>query len=205
MLKNDDMGVFSDVSRWLGQAAARTLDKDVIAMLAENSDDGPTMGETKALFHADHNNIESTGTVPTMAAFETGRVLMVSQQDPDTNDYVGAIPSIWLGPPSLRGQAIQVNNAEFDDETDKNQRKPNISRGLVTDIVDTPRLPVTVWYLLAASNVDPVFEVGFVDGLATPQLAMQEAFRSRGMEWLISYDYGVAAVGWRGAVKNPGT
>ena len=201
MLINDDMSVFSNVASFLGQAAARTLDKDVISLFDSN---GPTMGDGTVLFHADHNNIAAVAVAPTMAAFEAGRVAMASQLDPDTNDYVGAIPSIWLGPLSLGGQARQTNAAEYDDDSQKNQRKPNVVRGLVSDIVDTPRLPANIWYLLADPAVDPVFEVGFLDGVEVPVLVMEEAFRTYGMSWRITYDYGYAAVGFRGIQKNPG-
>lgn len=201
MMVNDDMGVFTDAARFLGQASARAPEKDLLALFASN---GPTMGDTKALFHADHGNIAASGTPPTMAAFEAMRVQMGSQLDPSGNDFVDVRPSIWLGPLSLSGTAKQTNAAEFDDEAQKNQRKPNISRGLVRDIVDTPRLPATIWYLLADPAVEPVFEVGFLDGQQTPQLEMQESFRSGGISWRIRYEYGVAAVGWRGIVKNAG-
>lgn len=204
MLINDDMSVFSDTASMLGQAAARTLDKDVFALFALNSSTGPTMGDGTVLFHTDHANIASTGVPPTMAGFEAARVQMASQMDPSGNDYVDIRPAVWLGPLSLGGQARQTNAAEFDDEATKNQRRPNISRGLVRDIVDTPRLPATVWYLLADPAVEPVFEVGFLDGVQVPQLDMEESFRSDGIAWRVRYEYGVAAVGWRGIVKNPG-
>lgn len=203
MLVNDDMNVFSGVARALGQAAARTLDKDVFAMFASN---GPLMGDGVALFdNTAHGNVISSGTAPTIAAFEAMRVKMGSQMDPDTNDYLDIRPTIWLGPLSLGGQARSTNAAEYDDEATKNQKRPNISRGLFSDIVDTPRLPATVWYALADPDVEPVFEVGFVNGVQVPQLEMEEAFRSNGMAWRVSYDYGVGAVGWRGIVRNAGT
>jgi hypothetical protein len=204
MLINDDMSVFSNLAVFFGQAAARTLDKDVFALFALNSGNGPTMGDGKTLFHADHSNIAASGTAPTMAAFEAGRVQMAEQLDPSGNDYLDIRPDVWLGPLSLGGQARQVNEAEYDDEATKNQRKPNISRGLVSDVVDTPRLPATIWYLLANPNVEPVFEVGFLDGVQVPQLEMEESFRSDGIAWRVRYEYGVSGVGWRGIIKNPG-
>jgi phage major head subunit gpT-like protein len=201
MLINDDMSVFSGVASYLGQAAARTLDKDVYALFASN---GPTMGDGDPLFHANHGNIAGTAAAPTMAAFEAARVQMASQMDPSGNDYLDIRPAIWLGPLSLGGQARQTNAAEYDDEAQKNQRRPNISRGLVRDIVDTPRLPSTIWYMLADPAVAPVFEVGFLDGVQVPQLEMEEAFRTDGLSWRIRYEYGVAAIDWRGIVKNTG-
>lgn len=202
MLVNDDMSVFSGVASYLGQAAARTLDKDVFGLFASN---GPTMSDGNPLFHTDHGNlVASGGAAPTMDGFEAMRVLMASQLDPSGNDYLDLRPAIWLGPLSLGGKAREVNGAEYNDESQKNQRRPNISRGLVRDIVDTPRLPATIWYLLADPAVAPVFEVGFLDGIQVPQLEMEDSFRSDGISWRIRYEYGVAAIDWRGIVRNPG-
>lgn len=205
MLINDDMSVFSGVAAMVGQAATRTLDKDVLAMFAENSGNGPTMSDGNPLFHASHNNIASSGTVPTMDAIEAMRVLLAQQQDPDGNDFLDIRPAIWLGHMSRGGKARQVNAAEFDDDAQKNQRKPNVTRGLFRDVVDTARLAEAPWYMLADPGVEPVFEVGFLDGVQVPQLEMDESFRSDGIAWRIRYEYGVAAVGYRGIVKNPGT
>jgi len=114
------------------------------------------------------------------------------------------VPAIWLGPQSLRGLAVGVNEAEFDDEATKNQRKPNISRGLVRDIVDTPRLSGKPWYLFADPAVEPVIEVAFLNGVQTPSLEQETNFRTDGLSWKVVHKYGVGAVGWRGAVKNAG-
>lgn len=201
MLINDDMSVFTDVATYLGQAAARAPDKDLIALFGSN---GPTMSDTNPLFHADHGNIAGTPAAPTIDAFEAGRVQMASQMDPSGNDYLDLRPAIWLGPMSVGGQARSTNAAEYNDESQRNQRRPNISRGLVRDIVDTRRLSGTAWYLLADPAVAPVFEVGFLDGVQVPQLEMEEAFRSDGISWRIRYEYGVAAIDWRGIVRNAG-
>lgn len=206
MLVNDDMSVFSGVASYLGQAAARTLDKDVFALFALNGGNGPTIAATgQPLFHSTHANIiTSGGAAPTMEGFEAMRVLMAQQKDPGGNDFLDIRPAVWLGPLGLGGRARQTNAAEYDDEATKNQRRPNISRGLVRDIVDTPRLTGNPWYLVADPAVAPVFEVGFLDGIQVPQLEMEESFRSDGIAWRIRYEYGVAAIDYRGIVRNPG-
>ena len=137
VLVNDDLGAFTRIAQHLGQAANRTIEKDVYALFALNSGAGPTMADGKALFHADHGNIAGSAVAPTIASFDAARLLMGAQKDPGGNDYLDIVPSIWIGPQSLRGAATMVNEAEFDDEAQKHQRRPNISRGLVRDIVDT--------------------------------------------------------------------
>lgn len=204
VLVNDDVGAFSRIAAALGQAAGRTIEKDVYALFALNAGAGPTMGDGKALFHADHKNIASTGGGPSVTLFDAARQQMGSQMDPGGNDYLDIVPAIWLGPQSLRGLAVGVNEAEFDDEATKNQRRPNISRGLVRDIVDTPRLSGKPWYMFADPAIEPVFEVAFLNGVQTPTLEQETNFRTDGLSWKVVHKYGVGAVGWRGAVKNAG-
>jgi len=200
---NDDMGVFSQIAVKLGQAAARTIEKDVYALLALNSGAGPTMSDGKALFHVDHGNI-GTAAAPTVAAFDEGRVLMGKQKDPGSNDYVGIRPSIWLGPLGIGGDARVVNDSQYDPDSANKLQRPNKVRGLFTTVVDTPRLAGTAWYLLADPAQEPVFEVGFLDGNQLPTIVAEDSFRSNGRAWRVSHDYGTAAVGWRGALKNAG-
>ena len=204
VLVNDDLGAFTRVAQHLGQAANRTIEKDVYALFALNSGAGPTMSDGKALFHADHGNIASSAAAPTIASFDAARLLMGQQKDVGGNDYLDIMPAIWLGPQNLRGAATMVNEGEFDDEAQKNQRRPNISRGLVRDIVDTPRLSGTAWYLLADPGMEPVFEVAFLDGVQTPTLEQEKNFRTDGLSWKVVHKYGVGGIGWRGAVKNAG-
>lgn len=204
VLVNDDLGAFTRPTQALGQAAGRTIEKDVYGLFALNSGNGPTMADGKALFHVDHGNIAGAAAAPTVASFDAARQQMGLQMDPGGNDYLDIIPAIWLGPQSLRGAAVQVNEAEYDDEASKNQRRPNTSRGLVSDIIDTPRLSGNAWYLLADPGLEPVFEVAFLDGVQTPTLEQEKNFRTDGLSWKVVHRYGVAAVGYRGIVKNAG-
>ena len=204
IIVNDDLGAFLGAARALARASARTIEADVYSLFAENSGNGPTMGDGNPLFHSSHSNIASSGGAPTMALFEAARVQMAEQQDVGGNDYLDLRPNVWLGPLSLGGTARKVNGAEYDDEATKRQSKPNIVRGLFSDIVDTPRLSGTPWYALADPMDAPVFEVGFLNGNQEPYAEMQEGFRVDGVAYKVRHDYGVAAVDWRGIVKNPG-
>lgn len=204
IIVNDDMGAFLGAGRALARAAGRTIEVDVYALLAMNSGMGPTMQDGKAMFHADHNNIAASGGAPSMALVEAARVQMAQQKDVGGKDFLDLRPSIWLGPLSLGGQAREVNGAEYNDASGKNQRKPNVVRGLFNDIVDTPRLTGTPWYMLANPNEAPVFEVGFLNGQQEPYAEMQQGFRVDGISWKIRHDYGVAGVDYRGAIRNAG-
>ena len=109
-----------------------------------------------------------------------------------------------LCPLSLGGLAREVNGAEYNDDADRNQNKPNVVRGLFSDIVDTPRLSGTAWYTFADPNESPVMEVAFLDGDDEPYLEMQAGFTVDGISWKVRHDFGIAAIDYRGARKNPG-
>lgn len=206
MLINDDMGVFKKIAMWLGGASARTLDKAVFALFGLNSGGGPLMGDGKTLFHADHGNIAATAASPTVTSVEAMRVQMASQKAPggEADDFIDATPEIWLGPLSLGGQARVVNNSTNDPDAENKLGRDNIVANLFSQIVDTPRLGGNAWYGLANPNVFPVIEVGFLDGVQTPQIEQKEAWSQAGMSWRVLFDFAVAATGYRGIVKNPG-
>ena len=205
MLVNDDMAVFTDAAMMLGTSAARTLDKAVFALFALNSGNGPTMGDGNPLFHASHSNIAGTAAAPTVASIEAARVLMAGQKLPGgTDDFLDLRPELFLGPLSVGGQARVVNNSTFDPDANNKLQRSNIVANLFTDIIDTPRLSGTAWYVLANPNIEPVIEVGFLDGISTPQIEQAEAWSQAGLKWRVLYEFGVAGVGYRGIVKNAG-
>lgn len=204
MIVNDDLQAFADVARGLGKVANRTVDKDIYALFALNGGNGPTMGDGKTLFHADHANIAAIGAAPGVAPFEAARVQMAQQKDPSGNDFLDVRPDVWLGPIGIGGSARVTNNSLYDPDAASKLQRPNIVNGLFSDIVDTPRLAGTPWYALANKDEEPVFEVGFVGGQRLPIVEQERDFDSDGLRWKVVLEYGTAATGWRGAVKNAG-
>ncbi|MCD8473886.1 Clp protease ClpP [Xylella taiwanensis] len=203
VLVNDDLGAFSRPTTALGQAAARTIEKDVYALLALNNGLGPRMSDGNTLFHADHANIP-TAAPPSIESIDAARQLMAQQMDVGSNDFIDIVPAIWLSALSLGSKARELNAQEYNDETDKQQRKPNVVRGLFTDVVDTPRLTGSAWYTFADPNIEPVIEVAFLNGVQPPTLEQDTNFRTDGLSWKVVHRYGVGAVGWRGATRNKG-
>ena len=200
---NDDLGAFVGLSNMLGRAAARTVEADVYALLASNTGLGPTMGDGKTLFHADHKNI-TTGAALSMAAIDADRVAMASQLDVSGNDYLDLRPAVLLVPIGLGGTARSINDAQYDPDTANKLQKPNIVNGLFRDIVDTPRMTGTRRYLFADPSEAPVLEVAFLDGNQNPYLELQNGFDVDGARYKVRLDYGVGAIDYRGAVTNAG-
>lgn len=197
---NDDLGAMLGLATSLGRAAKRTVEADVYALLASN----PVMSDGVALFHATHANLVATGAVPSVDQFDNMRVLMAQQKDVGGNDFLSLTPGVWLGPVGLGGTARVVNAAEYDPDATTGKNRPNKVRGLVGDIVDSPRLSGTAYYMFADPSVATVIEVAFLDGQSEPFLESQTGFTVDGTAWKVRLDYGVAAIDYRGAVKNNG-
>lgn len=203
MIVNDDLGAFIGLANMLGRSAARTVESTVYKLLLENSGLGPTMADGKTLFHADHNNIGTAGAL-SVAALEDLRVKMASQKDISGNEFLDIRPQSLVLPMGLGGNARVINDAQYDPDTSGKLQKPNMIRGLFSDIIDTPRLTGTRFYGFASAADAPVIEVSFLDGNQTPFLDMQEGFRVDGTQYKVRLDFGVTAVDYRGAVTNAG-
>lgn len=204
MIVNDDIGAFTTLSKDLGRAAARNIEEDVYALLQMNSGMGPTMMDGNPLFHTSHKNLMSSGGVPSVAQFDAMRQLARKQTDHEGNDFLDIMMSIWLGPVSLSSGARVVNKSTFDPDAVNKLQRANAVLDMFQTIVDSPRLPDTVWYGFSDPSEEPVIEVSFLDGEQNPHLESQIAFDVDGIQWKIRHDYGVSAIGYRGAVLNPG-
>lgn len=200
---NDDLGAFIGLSAQLGRAAARTIEADVYALLALNAGLGPVMDDGFTLFHASHGNI-GTGAALSQDSVEADRVLMVQQKEPGGQDYLALQPAVLLVPAGLRAKAIEINGAEFNEATNKGDRRPNAVRGLYSDIVDTPRISGTRRYSFAAPSDAPVLEVDFLDGNEQPFLEQKTGFDVDGSSFKVRHDFGVSVVDYRGATTNAG-
>ena len=207
LIVNDDLQALADAARGLGRAANRTIDKDLYALLALNSNTGPTMGDGVVLFHSTHKNIATANGVPTVTNVDLARVQMAKQTDPSNNDFVDIRPNIAWCPLSLGSTFRVLNDSQYDPDAANKLQRPNVVKGLVSDVVDTPRLDAQsaiVWYLLANPNEEPVFEVGFIGGATEPRVEQMQEFTSDSLNWKVVHEYGVAAIGWRGIIKNAG-
>jgi hypothetical protein len=198
---NDDLSAFIGLSQMLARAAKRTIESDVYALLAAN----PTMADGFRLFSSDHGNLAGTAAVVTVDSLDAARIQMALQMDISGNDYCDLVPKIWLGGMAQGGNARVVNGAVYDPDTANKLQKPNKVAGLFQEIIDTPRISGTEWYMFADANEATVIEVAFLNGEQEPYLENELGFDVDGMRWKVRLDYGVAAMDFKGAVKNAGT
>jgi phage major head subunit gpT-like protein len=200
MIVNDDLGAFLNVAESLGRAAALTIEKAVYAMLLAN----PTMSDGFALFHANHKNLQSTGTALTVTNIDADRVAMAKQMDVGGNDYLDIKPSVLLLPVELGGTARVINRSEYDPDATNKLQRINPVAGLFSDIIDSPRLSGTARYYFADPEIMPAFEVAFLNGNDTPYLEQQTGFDTDGVQYKVRLDFGVAAIESRAVYKNLG-
>lgn len=201
---NDDLGAFVGLAGMLGRAARRTIEADVYALLGLNSNNGPTMSDSVAMFHANHGNLAASGAVPSVTTIDAARAAMAAQKDVSGNDYLDMRPAVGLFTLAQGGNARVINGAVYDPDTSNKLQRPNMVAGLLRDVIDSPRVPGTSWYLFADPMQAPAIEVAFLDGVQEPYLELQNGFDVDGARYKVRLDYGVAGIDWRPAYRNPG-
>ncbi|WP_372177477.1 ClpP-like prohead protease/major capsid protein fusion protein [Xanthomonas axonopodis pv. phyllanthi] len=197
---NDDLGIFSDVPRKMGQAAKRTLAKAVFELITKN----PRLADGKTLFHADHGNLLPAATITT-ESLSAMQARMALQKDADGN--VIRVPmKTLLTPVALSGAALTVRAAEYAVGGANNQTTPNIVRNTF-EVESDGRLDGAdpkAWYGLANSAYVDALVVGYLDGNQTPYLEQHEGFTVDGVAWKVRMDAAPAIADYRGIYKNPG-
>lgn len=200
LIVNDDLGGLANIAAQMGRGAKRTIEAKFYALLVSN----PALSDGKALFHVDHGNLAGAGAAVSVDTLEAGRVGMAKQMDTGGQDYLDIRPSIWLGPIGIGGDVRVIVDAQYDPDTANKLQRPNKARGIVDNIVDTPRLSGNAWYLFASPQVAPTIEVVFLEGQTEPMVTTEQDFDTSGVKYKIELPFGIAPVDYRGAWKNPG-
>jgi ATP-dependent Clp endopeptidase proteolytic subunit ClpP len=201
VLVNDDTGYIQTMAQSLGGAGQRAIERAVYALLLAN----PTLSDGVALFHATHANLAGSGAVPTVDLLDAAKVAMSKQTAPGADaEYLSIVPAIAVVTGAQEGNMKVLVNAVYDPDTANKLQKPNKVNGIVRDVVSSPWLTGTTWTLFADPNVAPVIEVVFLDGQQTPKVTEEVNFRTSGLAWKVELPFGVGAVDYRGAYRNPG-
>lgn len=203
MMVDDDMGAFTNLARGMGQAAARSVENDFFTSLLSNVKAGPAMRSTNNLFDtANHGNLAASGAAISVASLSAAKAAMRKQQDVSGNDFIDIVPATILVPVELEDHARKVIYSESD-IAESNASTANPIRNFV-QVVSTPRLSGTDWYIFASPDANAAYEVGFLGGNQEPEVAMETAFDWRGVSYRIVYDYGIAPIEYRSVYRNPG-
>lgn len=197
---NDDLGYFMSMAGMLGNAAGRTVEADVYALLKSN----PKMADGYALFHAKHKNIMSGDDAGPMseAILDAMRIAMASHKDISGHDELDIEPSLLMVPTAMQMTA----NKWMKSETLPGQDNPAVMNGVhgMAEVLATSRLSGKGYYLFADANDVPTMEVNFLYGEEEPFIDTSEGWRTDGTEMKVRLDFGVGVVDYRGAQYNPG-
>jgi HK97 family phage prohead protease len=199
VLVNDNLGAFLRVQPALGQAARRLEADTVYNLFALNAAAGPTMNDTKALFHTDHKNLTSAAGV-TSDALSSARALL-RKQTAVGGGYLSLVPRFWIVAPDFETAAETVlANASRRMTTEKSTAEWISNLELVVE----PRLPATAHYLAADSAQIDTIELGLLEeNVSGPHIETEQRFNTDESHWKIRHTAGAKALDWRGMVKMP--
>jgi hypothetical protein len=213
-LINDDLGLLRDTPGRLGRAAARTLNRSVVAALEGNGNayDGT------ALFHADHSNLLSGALSESSLA---SAALLMNQQTDDNGNPIMVAADMLVIPGGLEITARRIlNSVEITIQGAATtpaygEGNANVMRGYVDYIVDRYFTDANDWYLFANPADAPVLGVGFLNGQREPQTMLKDpgmrlvlggndpySMEFDTIEYKVRHEWGTAIIDWRGAVKS---
>lgn len=198
LLVNDDLNAFGDLIKNAGIEASLTENTLMYGLLALNTNNGPTLSDSIALFNASHANLGPAATI-TIASLAAGRAAMRKQKGVNGVRSLNLTPSILLVGPDKETeaqqviapiQAVQASNVP-------------VFAGTMQLVVD-PNIVGNAWYLFADPNRAASFAYGYVAGQNGPQISTGGVFNFDGIMMRVLHDFGVGALDYRAAYRNPG-
>jgi hypothetical protein len=109
-------------------------------------------------------------------------------------------PRFLVAAPAKRMLAVQYTSPNY---TPAAPTSINAFAGVLTPLLDA-NLTGNPWYLFADPAVLPAFAYGSLDSEPGPRVMTRQGFESEGLEMRVSFDFGVLALDWRAAYRNPG-
>jgi hypothetical protein len=197
---NDNLAAIDQV---IGSAGVRVSDWEnaqAFASLLSAAGAGPTLAtDSKSVFHSDHGNLASSGGAITIATVGAGRAAMMKQT---TLDGIKAnfTPVTLLSGPDTATAAEQLVTSIV--PAQQSNAVPESIRRL-TPVADA-NISGNAWYLFADPMIAPTWVYGYLDGYDGPRLSSQDEFGVQGLSVKLEHDFGVAAIDFRGAYRNPG-
>ena len=199
VLVNDDLGAFSDLARRMGQGAAETEARILVTLLEANSGNGPTLSDTKALFHADHGNKSASGSVISDATLSAARLALRTQKGMDGR-IIPVTPKNLLVPPALETVAEKwlatIAPATAADV--------NPFSGAMSLVVEPRLSSATRWYVTADPGEIDGLEFAYLSGNEGPQVESRSGWDVDGVEIRVILDFGAGFIDHRGWFQNAG-
>lgn len=200
MIVNDDLNAFRSLMAQMARKARIAVEKALVNAIMESVD----------AFYTSARGNRLTSNALSIENLGDAEAALASMVDA-SGDPIYAQGKYLLVPPGLRYLAEQIFvSTTLASGGTGNQPTENPFRGRF-QVVTSPFLAAsaldgssaTTWYLLADPMAVPAFQVAFLDGRRQPTIESAEtAFDTLGMQWRCYWDFGVAQLDYRGAVKN---
>lgn len=196
---NDDLSAFNRIPSLQGRACAMMESDIVWALITSN----PTMGaDSTALFHANHGNYTSSGTVITQTSLGVMRALMRVQKNVQSIEFLNVEPRYLAVPAAIETVALQQTSNQF-----VPQQGSNINTFKNMNVIVEPRLDAastTAWYAFADPAQVAIIEYAYLAGQEGVHTEMRVGFDVDGVEMKVREDFGAQILDWRGCYKNVG-
>jgi len=197
---NDDLNAFRSLTAQLARKARIAVEKALYTLVLD---------PTNTFYTAGNGNLLTSSS---LGVTELGAAEAALLQMADANkDPIYAIPRFILVPPQLRYLGSQLYSSKLVNDYAGGPRptdNPFAGRfePVTSPFMSAPILTnysATTWYMLADPLMLPAFEVAYLDGRRQPTIETHDAqFNVLGLQMRAYWDFGVAALDPRGAIKN---
>lgn len=200
MFINDDLSAFSKIpSKFVLDWNTKRGDL-VWGMLTANTD-GVVMDDAKALFHTGHGNkLTGAGSALADAGLTSALKAFKAQTGIDGVRKIRVNPKYLIVSPDLEVAArkllyVGVNPTQASEV--------NVWAGSYTLIVE-PRLTGNIWYLAAdPSSIEGLY-YAYLNGNSGLRSNRVDSFKTDSIDFAVRGEFGVAAIDYRGWLKNVG-
>ncbi|WP_104493565.1 prohead protease/major capsid protein fusion protein [Paracoccus denitrificans] len=199
VLVNDDLGAFADLARRMGQGAAETEARILVTLLEANSGNGPTLSDSKALFHADHGNKAASGAAISDTTLSTARLALRTQKGIEGR-VIRVTPKNLLVPPALE----TVAEKWLATIAPSTAADVNPFSGAMSLVVEPRLTSATRWYVTADPGEIDGLEFAYLSGNEGPQVESRSGWDVDGVEIRVILDFGAGFIDHRGWFQNPG-
>lgn len=203
---NDNVGEIRRIPSKINIGAKLDLSGFVWSLILDN----PTLGDTTALFHADHGNLH-TGNTSTAGL--SGDILstldgkMKDQTLPGRTEKL-LLPTKYVIIPAnaaMRKKAYEVVAPAYG----QNNQVPTFAQSLTVQVIECPHASdADDWYTATDKNIQEILEVGFFQGREEPELLIADndlagaLFTHDKIQYKVRHEYGGSVVDYRGLQKS---